>query len=157
MKLSQMDLFCWKATPTADGLYTKALDFGTDGNAPFEPTAGNAPADGTGGHHGDDVLYRMFWCLWCSTAAEGAGLTVVWETSDNDPADGQANADASKVELLTRTITAGEMAKGAYPIANEPLPKGLKRFNRLKIKATGNGTAPEVSAFLLDGRDEPIA
>lgn len=160
MKLSAMDLFCWKKPLASGAKYTKVLDFGTDGNALFEDGA----VQKTAGAHGDDIFFKMFWCLWCSKAAADTSITVVWETSDNEPTADQANGDASKVDLFTKTITASELAKGAYPIANEPLPKGLKRFNRLKITgAAGSDSAvstkvyPDVTAYLIDGRDEPIA
>ena len=52
-------------------------------------------------------------------------------------------------------IAAADLTAGAYPIRNQPLPKGLKRYNRLKFTGEAEKTAyPKVTAFLHSGRDE---
>jgi len=163
MKLSAMDLFCWKKATSTSAAFSNVLDFGTDGNSPFEPATGNVPVNKTGGTHGDDILNKLYWCLHCATDSADGNLTVVWETSDNDPGT-SANNNASKVEVWSKTIAAANLTKGAYPIANEALPKGLKRYNRLKLTGSAGSDSsvvtkayPSVTAFVIDGRDEPIA
>lgn len=160
MQLDSKSIFCWKTQTSTTAAYTDALDFGTDGNALFE----TKNTKKTKGVHGDDILFSLFWILWASTTAADSSITVVWETSDNEPTANTENSDASKVEVLTKTFAAAQLVAGAYLVQNEPLPKGLKRYNRLKITGTAGSDSsvstkvyPKVSAFIVDGRDEPLA
>lgn len=97
--------------------------------------------------HGDDILHLLFWSLWVSAASSGCTLQVDWQTSDTEDF-------ASPTTLFSKTFAAAELAKGAYPVMNETLPRGLRRFNRLKYTPSSGTTAPTVSAFIHDGRVE---
>ena len=100
------------------------------------------------------MLHKLFWSLFVDAPTNGSALTVAWETSDYEGfVDGSNNASATTV--FTKTIAATALTAGAYPIRNETLPKGLKRYNRLKFTGEASKTAyPKVTAFVHDGRDE---
>ena len=130
MELSKEDMFCEaqqaSTTPTAS---TNVLDFHK---------------------HGDDILNKLFWSVVVVgvTGAVDKALTVEWETSD-------AENFGSSTTLVSKTVAAANLTAGAYPIRNEPLPKGLKRYNRLKLTSGAESTYyPKVTAFLHSGRDE---
>ena len=92
------------------------------------------------GKHGDDVMGALWWFVHVDKAG---AVKATWETSDN--------ADMSSATTLaeeTRTATAD-----SYPFRNEPLPKGLKRYNRLKVAVA---VASVVTAGLTTGRDEGV-
>lgn len=131
MQLSKQDMFCEAVQPSGTtAKYTDTLDFGK---------------------HGDDILNKLFWSLFVAGASNGVSLTVVWQTRDEPFADA---ADTGATTLFTSTIAAASLTAGAYPIRNESLPKGLKRYNRLKLTCSSGTTNPKVTAFLHDGRDE---
>ena len=131
MQLSKEDMFCEALQPTGTtAKYTDTLDFHK---------------------HGDDILGKLFWSLYVDAASTGADLTVVWQTRDAPFAD---DADTDATALATSVIAAASLTAGAYPIKNEYLPKGLKRYNRLKLTCGSGTTYPKVTAFLHDGRDE---
>ena len=136
MQLSKEDMFCeGQQTATTAAASTNVLDFGK---------------------HGDDVLNKLFWSLFVAavTGVVDKTLTVAWETSDYEGfVDGSNNASATTV--FSKTIAATDLVAGAYPIRNEALPKGLKRYNRLKFTSGASSTYyPKVTAFVHDGRDE---
>jgi len=130
MELSKEDTFCEaQQTSTSATASTNVLDFNK---------------------HGDDVMGRLFWSLFVAavTGTVDKALTVVWETSDTEDF-------SSATTLSTRSIAAASLTAGAYPVKNEPLPKGLKRYNRLKFTSGASSTYyPKVTAFIHDGRDE---
>ena len=125
MTFSKEDLFCEAMACDATEKTTDALDFGA---------------------HGDDnILTNLWWLVFVKEASAAVAITVTWETA--------AKEDFSDAAVLY-TKTVANAAKGSYPVANEPLPRGLKQYNRLKINAPEGTT---VFAGLLDGRVEPIA
>lgn len=128
MNLSKQDIFCEaQQTSATAAASTNVLDF-------------NA--------HGDDIYQNLFWSVYVDAATNGSALTVVWQTSDTENF-------SSVTSAFTKTVAATELTKGAYPIKNEPLPKGLKRYNRLQFQGEASKTAyPKVTAFLHTGRDE---
>lgn len=131
MNLSREDMFCEALQPEGTtAKYTDTLDFH---------------------NHGDDILGKLFWSLFVAAASTGASLTVAWQTRDEPFAD---DADTGATTLFSSTIAAASLTAGAYPIKNEALPKGLKRYNRLKLTCGSGTTNPKVTAFLHDGRDE---
>ena len=104
------------------------------------------------GKHGDDILNRLFWSVFInlignSASAADEDVTVKWETSD-------AEDFGTKATPYTVVLPAASVVKGAYVIKNAPLPKGLKRYNRLTFSETGGSAFPNVTAFVHDGRDE---
>lgn len=126
MQLSKEDLF-------HDGTTTSAGSEGAVG------TASNGEILDFG-KHGDDIMGNLWWFVHTDTAGD---VKVIWETS--------ANADmSSATTVLEKTVTA---TAGSYPFRNEPLPKSLKRYNRLKV---ATAAASNVTAGLLTGRDEGV-
>ena len=129
MDLSKQDMFCEGQQldgTTLTAASTNVLDFSK---------------------HGDDILYRLFWSLFVDAATNGSALTVQWYTSD-------AENFSSETKLFEKSIAKELLTQGAYPIKDEPLPKGLKRYNRLKFTTEASKTAyPKVTAFLHSGRD----
>ena len=120
-----------------DGIaYTDVLDWGTDGNE-----LGTIKGEG---HHGDDVMRLLSWFVWAVTACTGT-LTVVWQTSD-DKEFGAGNVD----EIAERTVGAAEIAKGKYLVNGDPIPKGLKRYQRLKILSNASDPSGKVGAFVVN-------
>ena len=98
--------------------------------------------------HGDDVLNMLYWSVLVTAATNGSALTIAWETSDTE-------AFSSATTLWTKTVAATGLTLGAEPVKNEALPKGLKRYNRLKYTGEASKTAyPKVTAFIHAGRDE---
>lgn len=91
--------------------------------------------------HGDDVMGKLWWFVHTNTAGN---ITVVWQTSDNADMSGA-------VDVVTKTVA--NAAAGSYPVKNEPLPKGLKRYNRLKVTTAA---AAKITAGLICGRDEGV-
>ncbi len=97
--------------------------------------------------HGDDVLNKLFWSLFVDAATNGSALTVQWYTSAAENCDGE-------VKIYEKSIAKEGLTAGAYPIKDEALPKGLKRYNRLKFTTEASKSGyPKVSAFLHSGRD----
>ena len=120
-----------------DGIaYTDVLDWGTDGNE-----LGTIKGEG---HHGDDVMRLLSWFVWAVTYCTGT-LTVTWQTSD-DPEFGAGNVE----EIAERTVGAAEIAKGKYLVNGDPIPKGLKRYQRLKILSNANDPSGKVGAFVVN-------
>ena len=120
-----------------DGIaYTDVLDWGTDGNE-----LGTIPGEG---HHGDDVMRLLSWFVWAVTSCAGT-LTVTWQTSD-DPEFGAGNVD----EIAERTVGAAEIAKGKYLVNGDPIPKGLKRYQRLKVTSNASDPSGKVGAFVVN-------
>ena len=129
MQLSKQDMFCEAQQPTANTttVSTDVLDFGK---------------------HGDDILGKLFWSLFVAAASTGVTLQAKWFTSDTEDFSSESEVFATSVRA------ADDLAAGTYLVRNEPLPKGLKRYNRLKFVCGDGTTAPKVTAFLHDGRDE---
>ena len=120
-----------------DGIaYTDVLDWGTDGNE-----LGSIRGEG---HHHDDVMRLLSWFVWAVTACTGT-LTVTWQTSD-DKEFGAGNVD----EIAERTVGAAEIAKGTYLVNGDPLPKGLKRYQRLKVTSNAGSPSGKVGAFVVN-------
>lgn len=120
-----------------DGIaYTDVLDWGTDGNE-----LGTIRGEGD---HGDDVMRLLSWFVWAVTACTGT-LTVTWQTSD-DPEFGAGNVD----EIAERTVGAAEIAKGKYLVNGDPIPKGLKRYQRLKVTSNASDPSGKVGAFVAN-------
>jgi len=131
-----------------------------------EDMFGNKVADGAVGtpvvfpntmdwrNHGEDIYFRLFLCVQCMTAAASGGASTVsftWETSDDE-----TNWTAIQV---FGSFGLSELTKGAFLVKNSALPRGLKRYQRLKATTAGAAftTAPEFFAFLVDGREEPLS
>lgn len=131
MQLSKEDMFCEGMACTAAA---KASDNVLDFHA-----------------HGDDVLNRLFWSVHVDSTdgAVDKNLVVEWQTSD-------AEGFASSETLATVTVDKEEVVAGAYVVRNAPLPKGLKRYNRLRFAEASGTKFPAVTAFLHDGRDEGV-
>jgi hypothetical protein len=118
------------------------------------------------GAHGDDILYKLFLIIQCTTAMASVsekpcGVSIYWQTS-------AAEAMSNPVEtLLTPTALAdADLTAKAFVIKNAPLPKNLLRYNRLKFvlipddpggTETYPTTPPAFTAFLTDNRIEPLA
>lgn len=108
--------------------------------------------------HGDDIQHKLFLCVLLTAAAAGTGaITIKWQTCD-------AEAFGSGVveTLLTPTAISAADTAGTWIVKNATLPRNLKRYNRLAFTVTlGDGeeitTAPKFTAFLIDGRVEPLA
>ena len=135
MNLSKEDTFCEAMTCTAAA---KASDNVLDFHA-----------------HGDDVMNSLFWSVFVNDITDTVDKDVVvkWETSDYETfLDGSGNA--SSTELFALTVDKANVVKGAYLIKNAPLPKGLKRYNRLSFTESTGTEFPIVTAFLHSGRDE---
>ena len=132
MQLSKHDMFCENmSTSSAAKASENVIDFGA---------------------HGDDILGKLFWSLFVDSISDDADaadkdFTVIWETSDSE-------GFGSDTDLFTKTIPAASVVKGAYLVKNEPLPKGLKRYNRLKFSESTGTKCPNVTAFVHDARDE---
>ena len=129
MNLSKEDTFCESMTCTADAkASTNVLDFGK---------------------HGDDVFGNLFWSVLAAsvTGTVDKDVVVEWETSDTE-------AFSSAATLEQKTIDKSLVTAGAWLVKNAPLPKGLKRYNRLKFSESSGTYFPVVSAFVHDGRDE---
>lgn len=133
MQLSKEDMFCenlkigTSASHTADNV----LDFHS---------------------HGDDILGQLFWSAIVTgidpeAATADEDVTVAWETSDTENF-------SSPVTLASVTVDSANVAKGAWLVRNAPLPKGLKRYNRLAISEASGTKMAVVTAFVHDGRDE---
>lgn len=105
--------------------------------------------------HGDDVLGKLFFSVVVDavdSANAGADpvdkdLLVEWQTSD-------AENFGSSDTVFSKTVDKAAVVKGAYIVRNEPLPKGLKRYNRLRFTEASGTKFPDVTAFIHDGRDE---
>ena len=135
MNLSKEDMFCEGMVCTAAAkASTNVLDFHK---------------------HGDDVMGALFFSVFVDavdSANNGASavdkdLLVEWETSD-------AEAFGTSTTLWSKTCAKAGIVKGAYIVKNEALPKGLKRYNRLKFTEASGTKFPDVTAFLHAGRDE---
>ena len=130
MNLSREDMFCEaQQTTTTAAASANALDFHA---------------------HGDDVMGGLYWSVHVAgtTGTVDKALTVAWETSD-------AADFGTASTVWSKAVPASELASGSYPVRNEPLPKGLKRYNRLKFTSGASSTAyPKVTAFIHAGRDE---
>lgn len=126
MQLSKEDLF-------HDGTTTAAGSSGAVGAA--------SNGDVLDFHaHGDDVMGKLWWFVHTDKAG---AVKATWETSDNENMSGATT-------LVEKTATA---TADSYPFKNEPLPKGLKRYNRLKV---ATASASTVTAGLTTGRDEGV-
>lgn len=95
--------------------------------------------------HGGDVMGNLFWSVVPSAAIASIGVTVAWETSDAE--------DFSVAETVF-TKTTGAVAAGEPAIDAEPVPKGCRRYNRLKYTLGDATEGNAFTAFLHDGRDE---
>ena len=95
--------------------------------------------------HGDDVMNDLFWFVHTDTAGD---VKVVWKTADDLDADG----DLDDAQTAYENTVEGAAA-GSYPVKNEPLPKGLKRYNQLEVQTSA---AAKITAGLICGRDEGV-
>lgn len=131
MNLSKEDMFCESMECTAAAkASTNVLDFHK---------------------HGDDILHKLFWSVHVPavTGVVDKDLTVEWQTSD-------AEGFASSTTVFSATVAKERILAGSYAIKNEPLPKGLKRYNRLRFTEASGTLFPKVTAFLHSGRDEGV-
>lgn len=132
MNLSKEDMFCESMACTAAAkASTNVLDFH---------------------NHGDDILHKLFWSVWAGSVSGTVDkdLVVAWETCDTE------GFSSGVKTLATLTIDKSKCVANAYLVKNETLPKGLKRYNRLKFTETGGTYFPTVTAFLHSGRDEGV-
>lgn len=137
MDLSNEDKFCEElsASKTVDS-YTENLDFHS---------------------HGDDILFTLFLFVLVTTSMDGDGTyDIVWQSCDDE------NFGSGIVETtLAEGLAEADLAAGVFVVQNAPLPRGLKRYQRLAFKPTlaeGESvtTAPAFSAYLTPGRVDPI-
>ena len=132
MILDELNVFGRAIVPTEQGKESDILDWGTSGNALGTKVGA--------GHHGDDTLRGLSWHAQVMKPST-APLTVAWETADNPNF-------SDKVLLVTKTLT-GTPAAGDKIVDGEPLPKGLKRYQRIVVTGGGGG---EVFAFVCDAQ-----
>lgn len=110
------------------------------------------------GKHGDDINNQLFLVLLVVTAMAGDGTyKITWETSD----DNEFGAGNVASTTLADDLDAADITAGTFLIKNAPLPRGLKRYNRLAFTPTlAQGetmtTAPAFTAEIVTGRDEPL-
>ena len=132
MQLSKEDMFCEEMTCTAAA---KASDNVLDFHK-----------------HGDDVMGKLFWSVHVPgvTGTVDKDLLVEWQTSDAE------DFSSGVATVYSATLAKAGLVAGAYPIKNAPLPKGLKRYNRLQFTEASGTLFPKVTAFLHDGRDEGV-
>ena len=105
------------------------------------------------GKHGDDTLRRMSWGVKVTGTASDAtctsDCTVAWVTSDS------ATFASGNVTLFSKAFDDAKVVKGAWLIKDEPLPRGLKRYNKLTFTNEASKAGyPDVSAWVYDGRDD---
>jgi len=138
MKLSKQDMFCeaQSVSKTVTAVSTNVLDFGA---------------------HGDDILFTLFIVILVVTAMDGDGTFDIVLESCDDAAFGSGVED----HVLASGLAEADLAAGVFAVKNAPLPKGLKRYQRLSFEPTlAEGetitTAPAFTAFLVDGRQEPL-
>lgn len=107
--------------------------------------------------HGDDILGKLSLVVQCTKAGTGetASLTISWQTC---AAEGFGSG-VKTYNLTPVALGADDLAKGAFVVRNLPVPRDLRRFNRL-VFVNGESeefeTGPVVNGFLVDGRDEPL-
>lgn len=131
MILDELNVFGREIEATGGGTASDILDWGTSGNALGTKTGE--------GHHGDDISRTLSWHVQMKT--DGAGpVTVKWETADKPDF-------TDKVELATVTTKATPVA-GDKVVDGEPLPKGLKRYQRVIVKGAGG----KAMAFVCDAQ-----
>ena len=129
MQISKQDMFCEAMACTANAKpSTNALDFHS---------------------HGDDVLGNLFWSVFVDSidGTVDKDLTIEWQTADAEDFTGAVTVD-------TRTVDKAGIVQGAYLVKDARLPKGLKRYSRLRFTETSGTKFPTVTAFIHDGRDE---
>ena len=124
--------------------YTDILDWGTSGNSNGKGDSTDFdPSHRTAGHHGDDVQRSLSWFARACTAVTGP-VSVTWQTSD-DP-----NFAPGNVTDLQTVDSKAEVAKGTFIVNGLPLPRGLKRYQRLNIVATAESKSGTVEAVVAD-------
>jgi len=127
-------------TVTADGVaYTDILDWGTDGNP-----MGSQYRSANEGKHEDDVARLLSWFVWAVNTVAGT-LTVEWQTSDD-----KTFAAANVTTIASRTVGGASNASGTYLVNGDPLPKGLKRYQRLKVTSNAATPSGKIAAFVVD-------
>jgi len=107
---------------------------------------------------GDDLLFLLFLVVLVTGAMAGDGtLAIVFQSC-------AAEGFGSNVKEVTLAsgLAAADLTKGTFAVKNASLPKGLLRYNRIAFKLTlAQGetvtTAPKFSAFIVDGRTEPLS
>lgn len=104
------------------------------------------------GKHGDDLLHQLAWFVHVDdpgdTGASGKTVLVKWKTSD----------DNSSYSTVYTGEAIGTLAKGMMLVDGLPLPKGLKRYNKLTftVGSTAFTAAPKLTAGLVrQGTDVP--
>ena len=127
MKLSLQDLFCDKqtiATEVTDTASTNTLDWAK---------------------HKNDVSRKL--TLFCMVDAAGT-----FGASGTIKAKFQTSADNSSWTTLAETPALTELAKGQM-IFNQPMPKGLKQYNRLffTTAVAAFTVAPKFTAGIVNG------
>lgn len=149
MLISKEDLFCWmqqlEVTAEDEAASENVLDFGK---------------------HGADILNRLALVVRSEVDAvagvddsgdedEYSALAIAWQTCDlEDFSDGVVT-----IPVTTTALGEDELSENEYVVKNMPLPRGLKRYNRLSFvnnDVAWDEDAPVVSAFLVDGRTEPL-
>lgn len=128
MDLSKQDNFCEdQQTSATAAASTNVLDFHANG---------------------DDIMFRLFWNVLVTKATNGSALSISWETSDSE-------SFVSYDTIFAKTVPAAALALGDWAVKDEPLPQGLKRFNRLKFQGEASKSGyPKVTAFLTTGRNK---
>ena len=118
------------------------------------------------GSHGDDILFKLFIVGLCTTAMasqanKASTVTIHWQTSDAEAMSNPVNT------LLTPTALGdADLAANSFTLKNLPLPRDLKRYNRLLFTITPHiaaetssfpTTPPAFTVFITDTREEPLA
>lgn len=156
MVLSKQDLFCdGQALTAATATDSEnVLDWGTGGVSGLTAVTGLAStafdkkAIGAGAH-GDDLRGGLYLNVHVTgSLADAKTLKVEWKTSD----DKSTWTVVRDYGAAARSTWVGKN----FRIANERLPSGLKRYQKLAFTA-GVANAATVTAFVTDGRVDPTA
>lgn len=159
MVLSKQDLFCdgQALTGTAATDSENVLDWGTGGVSGLTAVTGLAStafdkkAIGAGAH-GDDLRGGLYLNVHVTgSLADDKTLKVEWKTSDSN-ASGATWTVVRDYGAAARNTWVGKN----FRIANERLPPGLKRYQKLSF-TSAVANAATVTAFITDGRVDPTA
>lgn len=109
--------------------------------------------------HGDDINNKLFLVVLAVAALAGDGaVSIKWQTC---ALEGFGSGVVETLLTPTALGVAGT-APGTWVVKNAPLPRDLKRYNRLLFSVTlAEGeemtTAPTFSAYITDNRVEPLS
>lgn len=152
MFLCKMNTFCedqvLKASSAAE-FSQNVLDWGTDGTGKAVESVTGLTTTWGNGHQGDDIFHKLFFYVHATGATGASVINVEWQTSDDE-------AFSSPTTLKTWSLAAGSFDLH-YPIAGETLPRGLKRYQRLKVDGGTATPLATISAFVTDGCDDPAS